>query len=126
MGLLTGSLDSKFERLVNDERIDRVDIATAWATDGPGLDALEKAAKRRNMKVRALVGIAGDHTTPTALKRLCKLGSVRLIYGGSLFHVKLYVFHRRRTSVAWIGSANFTGPGFKSNEEIIFRDDQSR
>lgn len=119
MRLLTAEIDSEFAHVLEGKRVQRVDVATAWATDGPGLDALEKAAKQRKIRIRALVGIAGGHTTPSALKRLCKLGEVRLIDGNGLFHVKLYLFHRANTSSAWIGSANFTGPGFKKNEEIL-------
>ena len=120
MPLLTAKLDLAFARILSDKRVRRVDIATAWATEGPALDSLEEAGKQRNVKVRALVGVAGGHTSPTALKRLCKLGQVRLVDGGNgLFHVKLYLFRRRSTSVAWIGSANFTHPGFEKNEEIL-------
>lgn len=119
MRLLTEDFDSEFARLMEDNRIDRVDIASAWVTDGPGLDALERAAKTRSVKVRALVGINGRHTTPTALERLCKLGKVRLVDGGNLFHVKLYLFQSGTTLFAWIGSANFTRGGFKSNEELL-------
>ena len=125
MPLLTAKLDLAFARILSDKRVRRVDIATAWATEGPALDSLEEAGKQRNVKVRALVGVAGGHTSPTALKRLCKLGQVRLVDGGNgLFHVKLYLFRRRSTSVAWIGSANFTHPGFEKNEEILPRDDR--
>ena len=121
MRLLTAGIDSEFARVLKDKQVQRVDIATAWATEGPGLDALEKAAKRRKVRVRALVGIAGGHTTPSALERLCKLGKVRLVEGNGLFHVKLYLFHRASTSSAWIGSANFTGPGFEKNEEMLLK-----
>ena len=120
MRLLTAKLAFEFARILKDKRIQRVDIATAWATEGPALDALEETARRRKVRVRALVGVAGDHTRPDALKRLCQLGEVRLADGGSgLFHVKLYLFRGRRTSVAWIGSANFTYPGFGKNEEVL-------
>ena len=128
MRLLTAEIDSEFARVLKNKRVQRVDIATAWATEGPGLDALERAAKRRKktkgkgkgkVRVRALVGIEGDHTTPDALKRLCELGEVRLIDDNRLFHVKLYLFHRANTSSAWIGSANFTGRGFRKNEEVL-------
>ena len=86
----------------------------------PGVGcALEKVARRRKVRVRALVGIEGGHTTPDALKRLCELGKVRLIDDNRLFHVKLYLFRRANTSSAWIGSANFTGRGFRKNEEAL-------
>ncbi len=119
MRLLTAGIDSEFARVLKDKRVQRVDIATAWATEGPGLNALERAVKRQKVRVRALVGIAGGHTTPDALKRLCKLGKVRLVDDNRLFHVKLYLFRRANTSSAWIGSANFTGRGFRKNEEVL-------
>ena len=119
MRLLTDSLGSEFELLLKKERVKRVDVASAWATEGPGLDALERATRRRKVKVRALVGVAGGHTTPSALKKLDKIGKLRLVDGGSLFHVKLYLFRGRGTPIAWIGSANFTRPGFENNEELI-------
>ena len=119
MRLLTAGIDSEFARVLKDKQVQRVDIATAWATEGPGLDALERAVKQQKVRVRTLVGIAGGHTTPDALKRLCKLGNVRLVEGHGLFHVKLYLFHKASTSSAWIGSANFTGPGFEKNEEVL-------
>ena len=120
MRLLTEELDSEFADILSDEGVERIDIATAWATEGPALDSLEKVGKHRNIRVRTLVGVAGGHTSPRALERLRELGQVRLVDGGSgLFHVKLYLFRGRRTSVAWIGSANFTSPGFEKNEEIL-------
>jgi len=121
MRLLMTEIDSEFAHVLKDRRVKRVDVATAWATEGRGLDALERAVKRRKVRIRALVGIAGGHTSPVALKKLCKLGKVRLVDGGnSLFHVKLYLFHRAGSnSSAWIGSANFTGPGFERNEEAL-------
>ena len=120
MRLLTAELDSEFATILSDERVQRVDIATAWATVGPALESLEEVGKQRHVRVRALVGVAGGHTNPCALERLRELGQVRLVDGGSgLFHVKLYLFRGRRTSIAWIGSANFTCPGFEKNEEIL-------
>ena len=88
MRLLTAKLDSEFARILSDKRVLRVDIASAWATEGPALDSLEEASKQRGIQVRALVGVAGGHTNPRALQRLAELGEVRLVDGGSgLFHV---------------------------------------
>ena len=77
--------------------------------------------------VRTLVGISGNHTTPDALKRLDKLGLVRLVNDRTgLFHVKLVLFRGSRKSLAWVGSANFTGPGFDSNEELIYETEEAQ
>ena len=110
----------------------RVDIATAWATCGEHLRMLAAATKQeqRRVKVRAIVGTAGNATRPDALNELYGItnGDLRIISGGGrLFHPKLYLFRQhtngRVGSHAWVGSANFTNAGFgdhaEANEEII-------
>ena len=109
-----------------------VDLATAWATCGEHLRMLAEATKQehRRVKVRAIVGIAGNATRPDALKELYGItnGDLRIILDeGRLFHPKLYLFRRhtngRVGSHAWVGSANFTNAGFgghaEANEEMI-------
>lgn len=52
---------------------------------------------------------------------MAKLGKVRLVEGkDGVFHVKLFLFRGELTPLAWVGSANFTGPGFGSNEELLY------
>ena len=120
MRLLKTPLDAKFKHILKGSLVG-IDLATAWATANPALKALDRLNRRQSsLRVRALVGTAGHHTTPKALKRLANIGDVHLVQGGSLFHIKLYLFHERNRSFAWIGSANFTKPGFTSNEELVF------
>ena len=106
-----------------------VDIATAWATQGEHLQALDAAANR-GVKIRAIVGISGNATHPDALKELSEItdGDLRIVpRGGRLFHPKLYLFAWNGDGIekrqAWIGSANFTKAGFgghsNANEEIV-------
>ena len=106
-----------------------VDIATAWATPGEHLRALDAAANR-GVKVRAIVGISGNATHPDALDELSRItaGDLRIIPKRErLFHPKLYLFEWHEGGIvkrhAWIGSANFTRAGFGShsnaNEEIV-------
>ena len=111
----------------------QVDIATAWATGGEHLRVLEEATNREHspVKVRAMVGIAGNATRPDALEDLFRItnGDLRIVRGSDrLFHPKLYLFRRQANgqggSHAWVGSANFTKAGFGRryeaiNEEII-------
>ena len=100
----------------------RIDIATAWATEGSALTEILKAANRidRPCELRAIVGINGFITTPQALRDLNQAGDLRIVHGPKLFHPKLYLFHKRRcTSVGWVGSANLTGKGFGHNEEVV-------
>ena len=124
-------LIGRFKDLLNVHT--RVDIATAWATGGEHLRVLAEATKReyRPVKVRAIVGTAGNATRPDALKELYKItnGDLRIVRGGHrLFHPKLYLFRRQTNgrvgSHVWVGSANFTKAGFgqrgvAKNEEII-------
>ena len=118
MFLTTGALETRFE-----ERLagaDRVDIATAWATCGPVLEMLCKAAKKKRVKVRAIVGTYGNATHPDALERLRDIGELRLVAGNrTMFHPKVYIFRATKGNCAWIGSANFTGAGFARNEEAV-------
>ena len=118
MFLTTDKLRSRFaDRLAGSNR---VDIATAWATRGPVLDLLCKAATERGVKVRTIVGTYGYATHPDALERLRDIGTLRLVEGSrAMFHPKVYIFSGRRGARAWIGSANFTGAGFARNEEAV-------
>ena len=119
--LLTGEdILSRFEKLI--EKATHIRIATAWATSGSALNALEE---KKGLKVRAIVGTYGNATKPSALERLKKLGKLRLTEDAPLFHPKIYVFEfKNRASRAWVGSANFTGPGFEGgNVETIYETD---
>lgn len=120
MFLANEELFPRFNELLESAR--QVDLASAWATEGAALAALERAAGRaRNAcRVRALVGIKGNSTTPDALERLDKIGELRVVDGDVLFHPKVYLFKLPRDRrLAWVGSANFTGMGFGGNEEVI-------
>lgn len=122
---------ARFKKLL--KACTHVDIATAWATGGAHLRILAEATnrKQRPVKVRAIVGTAGNATRPDALKELYAItnGNLRIIRGGDrLFHPKLYLFRRQKNgcveSHAWVGSANFTNAGFgghggAKNEEVI-------
>ena len=105
----------------------QVDIATAWVTGGEHLRILEEATNRehRPVKVRAIVGIAGNATRPDALEDLFKItnGDLRIVRGRDrLFHPKLYLFRRQTNERggphAWVGSANFTKAGFGRRDEV--------
>ena len=124
MRVLTNELSEELAKLLKERQVSKVDIATAWATEGSALDALEST--KRKLTMRTLAGFSGNQTTPGALKRLAKLGTVRLVEGNAgLFHVKLFLFRGSRRPLAWIGSANFTGPGFERNEELLYETDET-
>jgi len=95
-------------------------IASAWVTKSEALNDLLESGCR----VRALVGTHGNATDPEAIELLITDHDcdVRLVERGAMFHPKLYLFRRRGArTVAWIGSANFTGGGFAGNRELILK-----
>ena len=73
-----------------------------------------------SLKVRSVVGLWGNTTTPGALRTLADMGELRVADASRRFHPKVYVFRGEGRSVAWIGSANFTSGGFGMNEEALF------
>ena len=95
-----------------------LDMATAWATSHEGLRLLVQRA--RSLRVRAVVGLWGNHTDPVALRILARIGKLRLVEGDRRFHPKVYIFRGYDKTVAWVGSANFTTGGFGMNEEAMF------
>ena len=118
MFLTSQALRARFEE--NLVWASRVDLATAWATDGPALELLSGAAQCGGLRVRAIVGTFGNATHPDALERLREIGTLRLAKDKrEMFHPKVYIFRGAGHSLAWIGSANFTGAGFARNEEIV-------
>ena len=96
-----------------------VDIAVAWAGPCDVVDELEISAEN-NTKIRIAVGLSNNFTNPTTLDRLQKFADLRI--GTSLsgiFHPKYYCFHTPEKSICWVGSANLTNGGFRSNAELI-------
>ena len=120
MFLTEKELQGRFQKCL--KFANKIDIATAWATPGRALDALEDARKKQKIQLRAIVGISGNATDPEALERLNEIGQLRLVdNNGPLFHPKVCIFlGPGKKAVAWIGSANFTRAGFENNEEAVF------
>src|SRR5665213_3051333 len=123
MGMLTaGSLLPAFEARLREA--ESIDLAVAWIGLGPQFDALTEAIDKRRVNVRAVVGLAGNFTDPTALSDLASRSELRIshlgTHSGGIFHPKVFVFRSARGSVAWIGSANFTNGGFLQNDEAVW------
>ena len=95
-----------------------IDLATAWATSHQGLRALQR--QRPSPEVRAVVGLWGNQTDPFALRMLANIGHLHGADAGRRFHPKVFIFRAGGSSVAWVGSANFTSGGFGMNEEALF------
>ena len=110
-------LDRFFQNL---EWATEIDLATAWVTPNRGLCALRRQNPR--LEVRAIVGLSGNITDPEALRELADMGELRAGPAAGerqLFHPKVYIFRGAGRSVAWIGSANFTFPGFGGDEKVL-------
>jgi hypothetical protein len=125
MRLLEGSdLRAALQRQLSTAR--EVDVAVAWARSSEALDQLQEAAAR-GVRVRAIVGLAGNHTQPAALRTLLGLGHLRIANGdparqapGGIFHPKVFVFRGESGCSGWIGSANLTDGGFCRNLEAVW------
>ena len=123
MLLTTKQLESRFQSLL--KGAERIDIASAWISDkeNPAFAALERAAKDSELSqrsIRILVGVEGNGTSPSALKRMNAIAKLRIVEEGRLFHPKVIIFVASQgPSHAWIGSANLTRRGFQLNEEVM-------
>ena len=108
----------------------QVDIAVAWATPCPALEALKRRAER-GTKIRIAVGVSGNITSPTTLRDLQQRSVDLRIAPSSLqsgiFHPKYFRFRDRDSTTCWcwIGSANLTRGGFGENYELIYEFDDS-
>lgn len=106
---------------------EKVQIASAWMTDSGALKAL---LGRKNCEVEAIIGIRGNATSPESLLSLARTfgwSSLRIADPKRLFHPKLVLFqYRESPPVAWIGSANFTGPGMAGNIELVLQTDDKQ
>ena len=61
-----------------------LDMATAWATSHEGLRLLVQRA--RSLRVRAVVGLWGNHTDPVALRKIGHVSAkLRLVEGDRRF-----------------------------------------
>ena len=107
----------RFEELAAQAK--RIDVAVAWARPCDAIEALARAAEGAD--IRAIVGISGNVTNPTTLRRLNEFAALRVVPDGKasrIFHPKYYCFHGERT-ICWIGSANLTRGGFGGNNELV-------
>jgi PLD-like domain len=120
-GAMLLTRDKLLERLDHQlESARQIDVAVAWACECDALDRLRLFA-RNGGSLRAIIGISGNATQPSALRTIQKCGQLRIATRVErLFHPKFYLFHGNAQRIGWIGSANLTRPGFQQNEEIVF------
>ena len=105
----------------------QVDIAVAWACPCDALEVLADSAGN-GISIRIAVGISGNITNPTTLRRLQGFANLRIAESAmphGLFHPKYYCFRGPDRTVCWIGSANLTRGGFGENDELIHEFDDS-
>ena len=98
-----------------------VDIVVAWATPCDALEALAERA-RRGTAIRIAVGVSGNVTIPTTLRRLQCFADLRIAPSSlqpGIFHPKYFRFRGPDRTICWIGSANLTRGGFGENYELI-------
>ena len=110
------------ERLAEAER---VDIAVAWARPCDALEALAEAASK-GATIRIAVGVSGNTTDPTTLRRLRGFADLRIAPSSlqpRIFHPKYFRFRVPGRTICWIGSANLTRPGFGENCELVYEFD---
>ena len=126
--LISTNFATEFEERVECAQVVR--IASAWMTQSPALSALLK--RKRNdssVQLQAIIGIRGNATTPPSLELLAgRFGwdSLKLANPVGLFHPKLYLFsYPGQPTVAWVGSANFTGNGMSVNTELVIEIDDN-
>lgn len=94
----------------------QIDIAVAWARS---CDAVEAVAAS-DADIRIVVGISGNATHPSTLRRLAEFSELRIAPDEPprIFHPKYYCFYGKRT-ICWVGSANLTNGGFGGNAELV-------
>ena len=120
MPLIDGSL--LLQRLRKHlKKATHVDIAVAWA--GPSCDAVDELEiSAKNTEIRIAVGLSYNSTNPTTLDRLKEFADLRIGTSSSngIFHPKYYCFRTPKKTICWVGSANLTNGGFRSNAELVY------
>jgi HKD family nuclease len=124
------TIEAELSRLLLDNSIQRVYLATAFLTMG-GYWAIEeglRAAIQRTVFVKIVVGTMGQSTDPDAISAVQTLapGKERIrLYTGK-FHPKMYLFQTGALeSTLIVGSPNLTDAGLQSNVEAALRLDVS-
>ena len=115
MPLIDGHLLlQRFTELANQAK--QIDIAVAWARSCDAVEALAAS----DADIRIVVGISGNVTDPSTLRRLADFAELRIAPDkpSRTFHPKYYCFYGER-SVCWVGSVNLTDRGFGGNIELV-------
>ena len=114
MGIYTNKTPSKSLRAAFQKKsncVASIKIAAAFFN----YDEIVSELDKREVKIDLIVRLS-EATSPDSLKKIYGLPNVQVrYYTSEKFHPKFYIFG---DTSAIIGSANFTGSGFNSNNEI--------
>jgi len=93
-------------------------IAVAWCGN-PNQTLPYQFLENFNGNIKAIVGIAFNHTHPDAIEWFLRIGADIRIFkeDAELFHPKIYLFRDRKRYALFIGSSNLTYGGFYVNYE---------
>ena len=114
-----GKLLDRFGKLL--KNCDVADIAVAWATSCPAVDALRSFCAG-GRELRIVVGVDSNISDPWILWDLHEFAQLRIADSpgaGGIFHPKFYCFRGASRNTLWIGSANLTRRGFGANTELM-------
>lgn len=110
------SFSIEFARCCREYRT--LSIAVAWCGN-PNQTLPYKLLEDFNGNVKAIVGIAFNHTHPDAIEWFIDIGADIRVFkdDANLFHPKVYLFRNQQRFALFIGSSNLTYGGFYTNYE---------
>lgn len=93
-------------------------IAVAWCGN-PAQILPYKLLDNFSGKLKAIVGIAFNHTHPDAIEWFLDIGADFRVFkaDAELFHPKIYLFRNKKRYALFVGSSNLTYGGFYANYE---------
>jgi hypothetical protein len=93
-------------------------IAVAWCGN-PNQILPYKLLDNFGGNVKAIVGIAFNHTHPDAIEWFLDIGADLRVFkdDAELFHPKIYLFRDKKRYALFVGSSNLTYGGFYANYE---------
>lgn len=111
-------------RCLNDPRVERLTIISAWFTNG-GLGAMRAELsdfRARGGKLRTIVGLDSGGATEDGLRLALEASDEAFVFhdpSGGIFHSKLYLAEGAGHAELCVGSPNATQNGFFVNDESL-------
>ena len=112
----SGKFATEFARCCKE--YNELKIAVAWCGN-PNQILPYKLLDNFNGNVKAIVGIAFNHTHPNAIEWFLDIGADLRVSrdDAELFHPKIYLFRDQKRYALFVGSSNLTYGGFYANYE---------